>query len=155
MSTTYRIEEMQEKHLDQVVKIEWDCFTLPWPRQAFLNELYQHEFAHYYVALVGDLVAGYAGMWVILDEGHVTTVAVRSEYRGQKLGKALLVELELRAITYGVERLTLEVRPSNTQAQGLYRRLGFMPAGVRKRYYADNREDAIIMWKDLLVPHAR
>lgn len=155
MSLAYRIEEMQEHHIDQVLKIEQESFSWPWPRQAFLHELYQNEFAHYYVALIGELVAGYAGMWVILDEGHITNIAVHHNYRGQKLGKALLTELERRAVTYGVERMTLEVRPSNGRAQALYRHLGFMPVSIRKGYYSDNREDAVIMWKDLLVPHGR
>lgn len=146
----YRIEEMQEKHLDQIVAIEKTSFPTPWNRHHLNSELYDNDFAHYYVAVVGEMVAGYAGMWVILDEAHITNIAVHPDYRGLKLGRALLTELERRAPGYGVERMTLEVRPSNREAQSLYRRAGFAPVGLRKGYYTDTREDAIIMWKDLV-----
>lgn len=147
----YRIEEMQEKHLDQVVAIEKMSFPTPWNRHQLYSELYHNDLAHYYVAVVGEVVAGYAGMWVILDEAHITNIAVHPHYRGRRLGWALLKELERRAKDYGVERMTLEVRPSNRQAQSLYRHAGFAPVGLRKGYYTDTREDAIIMWKDLVA----
>ncbi|TDA66952.1 MAG: ribosomal-protein-alanine N-acetyltransferase [Clostridia bacterium] len=150
----YRIEEMQEKHLDQIVAIEKMSFPTPWNRQHLCSELYNNDFARYYVAVVRKVVAGYAGMWVILDEAHITNIAVHPQYRGQKLGRALLTELERRAVAAGVERMTLEVRPSNREAQSLYRHAGFAPVGLRKGYYTDTREDAIIMWKDLVATPA-
>lgn len=145
----FEIVEMQEKHLTGVLETEQVSFPTPWSKQAFLSEIRENGFAHYYVGLIGNKVAGYAGMWIIIDEAHITNIAVHPNYRGQKLGKALLVHLMREALSLGAERITLEVRPSNTIAQQLYRKLGFAPVGIRKGYYTDTNEDAIIMWKNL------
>jgi ribosomal-protein-alanine N-acetyltransferase len=93
-------------------------------------------------------LAGYAGLWLMIDEAHVTTIAVRPEFRGRGLGELLLVALTEIAIDINARWLTLEVRVSNNVAQALYRKYGFKPAGVRQRYYSDNHEDALIMWTD-------
>ncbi|MBC7335045.1 MAG: ribosomal protein S18-alanine N-acetyltransferase [Clostridia bacterium] len=140
---------MQASHLDQVLQIERVSFPTPWSRQAFLSELYHNDFAHYYVCLLDGRVVGYAGMWVILDEAHVTNVAVHPQYRGQQIGQRLLAYLLGEAAGRGAARITLEVRPSNQPAQHLYQKLGFKPVGVRKGYYTDTHEDAIIMWRRL------
>jgi ribosomal-protein-alanine N-acetyltransferase len=140
---------MQASHLDQVLQIERVSFPTPWSRQAFLSELYHNDFAHYYVYLLDGLVVGYAGMWVILDEAHVTNVAVHPQYRGKQVGEKLLHHLLGEAAARGAGRITLEVRPSNQPAQHLYQKLGFKPVGVRKGYYTDTHEDAIIMWRRL------
>ncbi|WP_227764696.1 ribosomal protein S18-alanine N-acetyltransferase [Zhaonella formicivorans] len=145
----YKIIPMQEKHIPGVLEIERVSFPTPWSGQAFLGELKDNDFAHYYVCVHGDEVAGYAGMWIIIDEAHVTNIAVHPNFRGKKLGKALLVNLMQEAMFLGAERMTLEVRPSNTVAQELYRKTGFTPVGVRKGYYTDTNEDAIIMWRNL------
>lgn len=144
------IVPMAEEHLDQVLAIEKVSFPTPWSRNSYLRELSDNQFAYYYVCLQGDKVLGYMGMWLIIDEAHVTTIAVHPEYRGRYLGKVLLEELMARAVALGADKITLEVRPSNLVAQRLYRRVGFVPAGLRKGYYTDTKEDAIIMWKHLL-----
>ena len=93
-------------------------------------------------------LAGYAGLWLMVDEAHVTTIAVRPQYRGRGLGELLLIALSEIALDIDARWLTLEVRVSNEVAQALYRKYGFKPAGVRQRYYSDNQEDALIMWTE-------
>lgn len=146
-----RLEEMHEEQLDQVEAIEKESFPTPWSRSAFAGELLQNDFAHYIVALHEDVVVGYGGMWLIIDEAHITNVAVRADCRGQGIGQALMLEIIRQAVIRGVKSMTLEVRPSNDAARHLYLGLGFMDRGVRKRYYSDNKEDAIIMWKENLL----
>lgn len=145
----FKIIPMREEHLMGVLEVEQLSFPTPWSKQAFLGELRDNELAHYYVCLQGEKVAGYAGMWIIYDEAHVTNIAVHPDFRGQKIGKALMLTLMEHALRLGAERITLEVRPSNKVAQELYRKLGFRPVGVRKGYYTDTNEDAIIMWRNL------
>lgn len=142
---------MQLKHLKQVVAIEKVSFPTPWSYEAFYSEIKENSFAHYFTALLNGIVVGYAGMWIILDEAHVTNVAVHPDCRRQRVGRCLMDELMRQALLRGADRITLEVRPSNTAALKLYEDLGFEPAGVRKGYYTDTREDAIIMWKQLLT----
>jgi ribosomal-protein-alanine N-acetyltransferase len=93
-------------------------------------------------------LAGYAGLWLMIDEAHITTIAVRPEFRGRGLGELLLIALTEIALDINAKWLTLEVRVTNSVAQTLYRKYGFKPAGVRQRYYSDNHEDALIMWTD-------
>lgn len=143
------IRPMMVKDLDRVMAIEKVSFPVPWSREAYLRELYDNALAHYYVALVGEEVVAYAGMWLILDEAHITNVAVHPGYRGRRIGEVLLKVMMEEAKIRGAERMTLEVRVSNIPAQRLYRRLGFHPAGLRKGYYEDNNEDALIMWRRL------
>ena len=140
--------EMTLQHLPGVLAIEGVSFPTPWSERAFVSELTQNAYARYVVALRGEAVVGYAGMWLILDEAHVTNIAVDPTERRHGLGDALLTELERRARTHGCRAMTLEVRPSNGTAQRLYRRHGFVPRGLRPGYYADTQEDAIIMWRD-------
>jgi len=145
-------EPMRIDHLDQVLQIENVSFPTPWSINSFDYEIQQNDFAHYIVALVdGQRVAGYAGMWVVLDESHVTNIAVREDYRGHGLGMSIMLQLIQRALMLGCQRMTLEVRPSNTTARALYARLAFMEYGRRKNYYSDTQEDAIIMWKNDLA----
>lgn len=141
-----RIERMELEHLDEVLEIERASFPTPWLRQAFLSELCNNPVAHYYVGLVDDRVVGYGGMWVILDEAHITTVAVHPDFRGRYIGERLVRHLLAEARGLGAKRATLEVRSSNRAAQSLYRKLGFASRGVRKGYYSDTNEDAVIMW---------
>lgn len=150
-SPNFQFDKMQSKHLDQVLEIEEFSFSTPWTRKAFDYEIQFNDFAHYIVALQDSRVAGYAGMWIILDEAHITNVAVHKNYRFRGLGKALMLEMIRRSVILGAERMTLEVRPSNTTARHLYTRLGFVERGLRKKYYTDTKEDAIIMWKDNLT----
>jgi ribosomal-protein-alanine N-acetyltransferase len=140
---------MRLDDIDAICEIEKEAFTTPWSAGAFHNELTNNQYAHYVVMeLDGDII-GYAGMWLIMDEAHITNIAVREKYRGRKLGQRLLMQMQSVALFLGAERMTLEVRVSNTIAQRLYAKLGFIPAGLRKQYYTDNGEDAIIMWAHL------
>ncbi len=150
--TEITFTEMREEHLPQVLDIENRSYPTPWSRRAFLSELQDNAFADYIVALMGDRVVGYAGMWLLFDEAHITNIAVHPDVRGRRIGDLLLTELERRAIARGARRMTLEVRPSNAAAQRLYKSHGFQPRGLRRGYYSDTREDAIIMWKDDLEP---
>ena len=149
MNVTF--QKMGLEHLDEVLKIEELSFPSPWSRSSFIYDITQNQFACYIVAVAEEKVAGYGGMWLILDEAHITNVAVHTDYRMNGIGGALMVELIRRAILRGASRMTLEVRPSNTAARRLYASLGFKDIGLRKRYYTDTNEDAIIMWKDNLA----
>lgn len=142
-----RISRMQLSDLDEVMEIEKVCYPTPWSRRAFVGELTENVYAHYIVAHLETTLIGYAGMWVILEEAHVTNVSVHPEYRRIGLGKKLLHELIERARELGAARMTLEVRPSNHVARNLYCQTGFIERGLRKGYYTDTQEDAIIMWK--------
>ncbi|WP_028609381.1 ribosomal protein S18-alanine N-acetyltransferase [Paenibacillus harenae] len=132
-----------------IVAIEQQAFTCPWSTEAFINELTNNLFARYMVMELGGEIIGYGGMWIIMDEAHVTNIAVLSGYRGLGLGNRLLLELQRTAVFYGAAKMTLEVRVSNEIAQNLYRKHGFEPSGIRPRYYSDNDEDALIMWSEL------
>lgn len=144
----YKFAPMNARHLDEVLVIENNSFPTPWSRTAFMHELLQNDFGYYIVALDGKKVVGYAGMWVILDEGHVTTIAVHEGYRQQQLGTGLLAELFREGRRLHCTKMTLEVRPTNHAALELYTKMGFIPYGRRPGYYSDCKEDAIIMWKD-------
>jgi ribosomal-protein-alanine N-acetyltransferase len=135
--------------LADIMKIEQDAFATPWTEEAFRNELTNNMFAQYMAMEYRGKVIGYTGMWIIVDEAHITNIAILTPYRGQGLGKLLLHEVQRTASFLGAARMTLEVRESNEIAQRLYRRFGFAHAGVRPRYYSDNNEDAIIMWAEL------
>lgn len=147
ITPSYRAMTLED--VPSVVEIEQEAFTSPWTKGAFVNELTSNMFAHYLVAEYKDSLIGYGGMWIIMDEAHVTNIALREEYRGQGFGHKLLSKLQEIAMKQGAVRMTLEVRTSNEQAQRLYRKLGFQPSGIRPKYYSDNGEDAIIMWAEL------
>ncbi len=140
---------MTLKDLDQIMALEKVSFTAPWSRNAFTGELTDNHFARYLVMQLGDEIIGYGGMWIIIDEAHVTNIAVSPLYRGRRLGERLLRFMMAVASTEGARKMTLEVRVSNFSAKNLYHKLGFVEAGLRKGYYTDNREDAIIMWADI------
>jgi ribosomal-protein-alanine N-acetyltransferase len=140
---------MTLEDVDAVAELEQLSFTTPWPRDAFVNELTINQHAKYVVAVHDGTVIAYCGMWVIIDEAHITNVAVHPDYRGKKIGERLMRQMMGLALMLGAERMTLEVRPSNTVARSLYAKLGFEEQGRRKNYYSDNNEDAIIMWVTL------
>jgi ribosomal-protein-alanine N-acetyltransferase len=137
---------MSLNDIDGIMEIETASFKIPWSRNAFISELTTNEFAVYLVAKIEDRVVGYAGMWKILDEGHITNIAVHPDFRGRKIGQGLVETLVSVAKEKNIGKLTLEVRKSNDVAQGLYGKFGFEVLGVRKKYYSDNQEDALIMW---------
>ncbi len=140
---------MREEDIDRILVIEHASFTTPWSREAFYNELNHNKFAIYIVIEVDNEIAGYCGVWIVIDEAHVTNIAILPEFRGQKLGEALMEKLFEVARTMGAKSMTLEVRVSNHIAQSLYRKFGFEKGGIRKNYYTDNQEDAIVMWVKL------
>lgn len=147
----FRCDDMTPADLDQVLDVERRSFPVPWSRGAFVQEVTANRFACYRVVRAGDVVVGYAGVWVIMDEAHVTNVAVHPDWRGRGLGRRLMLDLIARALNRGATRMTLEVRASNQVAQNLYAALGFRACGRRRGYYSDTNEDAVIMWLDPLV----
>lgn len=131
--------------IDRLVPIELASFSVPWSRNMLEDELYNDK-AYYLVAEYQGQVAGYAGMWQIFDEGHITNIAVDPAFRRRGIGSLLLDDLIAHARAQGIQALTLEVRVSNAPAISLYESKGFIAEGRRKRYYSDNNEDALIMW---------
>ena len=147
----FKLEPLAEADLDEVVEIEKLCFGTPWGRALFSEELKATGICFWSKAVPGaggPKVAGYMGFWRAVDEAHITNVAVRPEYRRQGLGRKLVNEVLAQAKGLGCLRATLEVRPSNAAALRLYEGLGFSPVALRPRYYIDNEEDALIMWKN-------
>jgi ribosomal-protein-alanine N-acetyltransferase len=140
------IEPMREEHLPEVMQIERRVFQPGWSEQAFLRDLHRHD-ALYLILRVDGKIVGYVGGWFVVDECHITNIAVCPEYREQGLGSRLLHRFLSIARERGMRRATLEVRIGNAPAQNLYKKFGFRPMGVRKRYY-DDGEDALIMWLD-------
>jgi [ribosomal protein S18]-alanine N-acetyltransferase len=149
MSKTMTFRFMKTEDIDQVLNVEKQAFTLPWSREAFYNELNHNQYAVYLVIEDEGKIAGYCGAWIVLDEAHITNIAILPEYRGLKLGETLLGKMMLLSQSRGVIRMTLEVRVTNTVAQSLYTKLGFQKGGIRKNYYTDNQEDAYVMWVDI------
>jgi len=146
---------LKEEHLDQILKIEQVSFPTPWSRHSFMSEIKDNSLAYYCACMLDETVIGYGGMWIILDEAHVTNVAVHPAYRGKRIGEGIMLHLITKALAQGAYRMTLEVRPSNLPARKLYQRLGFETVGRRKGYYTDTKEDAIIMWKTLISHELR
>ncbi|ABW20000.1 ribosomal protein S18-alanine N-acetyltransferase [Alkaliphilus oremlandii] len=142
--------KMELTDIDAVLDIEENSFTIPWTRNSFVTELTKNKLSRYVVAEVDGVVAAYGGMWLIVDEAHITNIAVHPRYRGLGVGKKIVEALLEEGRKINIYRMTLEVRSSNVVAQGLYRQYGFMPCGVRPGYYHDNGEDAIIMWNDVI-----
>lgn len=193
---SYVVQAMQLEDVDEVSRVEKECFTTPWPVNAYRRELRENRLSRYVVVRwiddgarrpaararpepdpplsgvrkavtsllrpfglseasadqpsTGGAILGFAGMWLMFDEAHITTIGVRRVLRGRGLGELLLVHLIDQAQGMGAKRLTLEVRVSNEVAQALYRKYSFREEGIRKRYYSDDGEDALIMWSDRL-----
>lgn len=142
-----RLEPMRRRHVAAVARIEARTSANPWSADLFRGELALPEAQRaYLVARLGGRVVGYGGLMFVLDEAHVTTLAVHPDRQGEGIGTRLLAVLVHEARRRGTQALTLEVRASNERAKALYRRFGFAPAGVRKNYYAEVGEDALIMW---------
>lgn len=144
------IESMTELDLDQVMKIENKSFSLPWTRSMFEQELHLPN-SYLVVAKLNGEIAGYAGFWQVLEELHLITLAVKAGYRCQGIAKKIMNYLLKQGLGMGLQRATLEVRVSNMAAQALYKKFGFEPVAIRKKYYADNQEDALIMWLENLA----
>jgi ribosomal-protein-alanine N-acetyltransferase len=144
------VDLMTVDDLPAVHVIEGESFGTPWPAHAYRQELENNRLAHYIVARWGGEIVGFAGIWLLVDEAHVTTFATRRAWRRQGIGERLLLALLDLAIARGAHEATLEVRPSNAPARRLYEKYGFKNVGVRTRYYSDNNEDALIMTTDSL-----
>ena len=139
------IRPMTAADLPAVLLIERASFTTPWPPQAYRQELESNRLAAYLVVTVGEEVIAYGGVWLMVDEAHVTTFAVHPRYRRRGIGERLLLALMDLSADRHAREATLEVRLSNLGARRLYEKYGFRPVGIRPRYYSDNQEDALIM----------
>ncbi|NLL67483.1 MAG: ribosomal protein S18-alanine N-acetyltransferase [Clostridiaceae bacterium] len=139
------IRIMEPEDLGQVLEVETNCFTIPWTMHMFEDELFNLN-AHYLVIEVNKKIIGYLGFWKILDEAHITNIAIHSDYRRLGYGKALITALLSKAKELEIIAITLEVRASNLAAISLYESFGFVSSGIRRGYYSDNNEDALIMW---------
>lgn len=146
------VRRMTLEDLDDVTAIEAATFPTPWSRESFRQELERNVAARYLVAVKDERVIGYAGAWIILDESHITNIAIAEAERGHGYGRLLTTALMQYLSNLGAAYATLEVRRSNLRAQNLYESLGFVRLGVRKQYYEDNREDAFIMVCDHMPP---
>lgn len=142
-----RFEPLRYEHLSQMAEIEAEAFDQPWSVNMFIPEV-GDENAHYLVGTRGDEVVCYGGFHKVLDEAHITNIAVKGSQRGRGIGRLLMGELISLARLLGVRYMTLEVKDGNLPAIRLYEGYGFKVEGVRKRYYS-NRYDALIMWLEL------
>jgi len=149
LNHAFLIRKMTQQDLDELMIIENDCFSLPWSRQAYETELDNH-FADYLVCDWQGEVAAYVGLWTVFEEAHITNVAVGRKFRRMGMGQILMLEAEKLALAKQASRILLEVRPSNIAALTMYNNLGYLPTSLRKQYYSDNQEDAIIMTKYLI-----
>jgi [ribosomal protein S18]-alanine N-acetyltransferase len=148
---TIVVERMKVEDLEAVHAIEREAFSTPWPANAYRQELETNRLAHYIVARWGEEIIGFAGIWLLVDEAHVTTFATRHDWRRRGVGERLLLALLDLARNRGASEATLEVRPSNAPARRLYEKYGFREVGIRPRYYTDNKEDALIMTTEPLA----
>ncbi|KAJ48829.1 ribosomal-protein-alanine N-acetyltransferase [Clostridium tetanomorphum] len=134
------------EHIDDIFKISSLSFPVSWSKDSIEKEIKFNSNANYLVAIKNNVIIGFGGLWIILDEAHITNIAVHPEYRGIGIGSMLLYALIALCKNKSVEHMTLEVRKSNIAAQNLYKKFNFIEEGMRKKYYSDNGEDALIMW---------
>ena len=146
-----QVRPMTADDLAAIQLIERASFTTPWPAHAYRQELETNRLAHYLVALLGGEIVAYGGIWIMVDEAHVTTFAVHPRFRRRRIGERLLLGLLDLALDREAREATLEVRLSNLPARRLYEKYGFRPVGIRPRYYSDNQEDALIMTTEPLA----
>ncbi len=145
-SLVVHVLPMRRRHLRGVLRIEQQVYPRPWTAALFQSELALRDTRAYVVARVGHQVVGYGGLMMTLDDGHITTIAVDPAWHRLRIGTRLLLALTREGLARRATALTLEVRLSNLGAQALYRRFGFEAVGVRRGYYQDTGEDALIMW---------
>jgi len=148
------IEPMRLEDVEEVQRIEEASFSTPWPPNAYRSELLTNKLAAYLVIRAEGRIVAYGGMWLMVDEAHITTFAVHPGWRRQGLGERLLLAFLDLAKDRHAREAALEVRLSNVAARRLYEKYGFRPVGLRPRYYSDNNEDALIMTTDPLDDHA-
>lgn len=140
-----KFQALDASHIPAILEIEIASQGAPWSEKAFLNEL-KHPHSIFSVAFLGKELIGYGGVWNIVDEAHVTTITIAPDRRKRGFGEQLMTELLKRSKLAGMTCSTLEVRVSNVGAIALYEKLGYVKSAIRKRYYPDNHEDAVIMW---------
>lgn len=145
-TSNLRFERLREEHIPRILEIESQSNSAPWSERSFRGELDNPQ-SVFITAISNGQVVGFAGLWIVVDEGHITTVAVDPDFRRNGIGKRLTKEVLEKGKNRGAVCATLEVRASNDAAIKLYEDLGFIQAARRKGYYPDNREDAIVMWK--------
>lgn len=145
-----RYRKMTIDDVKAVHAIELATFPTPWTLDSFYYEMTENQYAHYLIAEdeAGDII-GFCGIWLVIDAAQITNVAVVESVRGQGIGEALMLEAMRIAKEATMDVMSLEVRVTNSVAQNLYRKLGFQDGGIRKGYYTDNREDALVMWVNL------
>ncbi|MBU3194192.1 ribosomal protein S18-alanine N-acetyltransferase [Clostridium algidicarnis] len=141
-----KISPMTYEDIDDVLAISFLSFPISWSRESFLTEL-ENNFSYYVVAKSDDVIVGFGGTWIIIDESHITNIAVHPSFRGLGIGELILKSLIDLGKPHFISSMTLEVRASNVVAISLYNKFGFKEEGRRKRYYEDNGEDALILWK--------
>lgn len=139
---------MLPQDIKDILVIESLCFPVPWSEAAFLDELLSNAVAKYLVVECDNHAIGYVGVWRILDEGHITNIAIHPSFQRNGIARELLKVLMRDLEEENITKVTLEVRASNESAINLYHQFGFKKAGIRKGYYEDNKEDAIIMWRE-------
>jgi ribosomal-protein-alanine N-acetyltransferase len=138
-----------EADLDGVIEVEEESFTNPWTRDMYSWELQNRSVCHILIVRTEDCpVAGFCAFWLVFDEIHINNLAMRPRFRAQGIGTALLQQVLSEARALGARRAPLEVRASNVPARRLYERLGFYVAGIRRNYYTNPVEDALILWRD-------
>lgn len=130
--------------------IERLSFSRPTSKEAYTNELANNERAYYFGLFDGEQLIAFGGYWLILDEGHIINIAVHPAYRRQGYGELMMRQIIVACMAQGCKKMTLEVRKHNTPAQYLYQKLGFVKSGIRPQYYDDPKDDAVIMWLDML-----
>ena len=143
------VAPFKDEYIDSIYEIEVESFSIPWSKQDLYRDAVENNLSIYVVALCDNKPIGYAGMWHVVTEGHITNIAVTPEYRRAGVGQLLMEEIERIAYERQMIGITLEVRMNNTAAQRLYTKNGYIVEGLRKNYYADTKEDALIMWKYL------
>ncbi len=137
---------MRRRHLRSVLRIEAQVYPRPWSLSLFMSELALRTTRAYTVVRAGGTVVGYSGLMLHGEDAHITTIAVDPAWHRRGIATRMLIHIARTAVARGARHLTLEVRVTNNAAQALYRRFGFSPAGVRKNYYAETNEDALVMW---------
>lgn len=150
MSSKIMYRKMTSDDVEAVHGIELATFPTPWTLDSFYYEMHENQYAHYLLAVdEHDNIIGFCGMWMVIDAAQITNVAVSEAARGRGIGEGLMREAMQIAREHEMDVMSLEVRVTNTVAQNLYRKLGFQDGGLRKGYYTDNGEDALVMWVNL------
>ncbi|MFD2655867.1 ribosomal protein S18-alanine N-acetyltransferase [Gracilibacillus thailandensis] len=144
-----QFRKMEESDIEEVKEIDKRSFSIPWPDDIYEEELKKNHYAQYFVATLNKKVIGFCGSWMVLDEAQITNIAIDPDHRGKGYGQGLFQYVINYAVARGIRHLSLEVRVSNQTAQRMYKKFGMKPGGIRKNYYSDNQEDALVLWVNL------